>query len=83
MKTWATRKNKSQYYRNNTPASSSDGMDPIGVALTLSRRMLSILKEKRIINIQAHLEMIALGITMCSEVRFISHVFNHMISLPH
>ena len=77
MKTWAARNNKGQYYPNDPTVSSLDGKDTIGVALTLSRRMVSILKQKRIINIEAHFQMIALGLTICSEVCFFNlfHIY--------
>ena len=83
MKVWAARKNKNQFYHNNTSTSTLDETDPVGVALTLSRRMVSILKEKRIINIEANLEMIALGMTICSEVRLFYIYLNHLIFFSH
>jgi len=47
---------------------SSDGKDLAGVALTLSKRLITVAKGKNILNIEAGLEMIALGMTICSEV---------------
>jgi len=69
MKTWATRiKSEGQNYGKAPATSSLHGMDPVGLALTLSKRMISIVKLKRIINIETSLEMVALAMTICSEV---------------
>jgi hypothetical protein len=49
-------------------SSSSDGKDPAGVALTLSKRLITVVKAKSILNVWAGLEMIALAMAISSEV---------------
>lgn len=45
------------------------------MALSLSRRLISVFNVKKILNIEAGLEMIALGMTICSEVAvFYTHL---------
>ena len=49
----------------------SDSKHPADVALpvTLSRRLISVVKIKNILNIEAGLEMIALAMAISSEVQ--------------
>jgi hypothetical protein len=42
--------------------------DAAEVALTLSKRLIAILKVKKVMNVEAGLEMIALALTISSEV---------------
>ena len=42
--------------------------DPAGVALSLLRRVIAVGKTKKILNIEAALEMIAFGMVICSLV---------------
>jgi hypothetical protein len=68
LKSWGEcGKTKAQYF-SNAPFSSSDRKDPAGVALTLSRRLITVAKAKNILNIEAGLEMIALAMAISSEV---------------
>jgi hypothetical protein len=51
------------------PSSSiSDGAHPADVALTLSRRLVSVVRVKNMLHIEAGLEMIALAMAISSEV---------------
>jgi len=70
LKTWGDRdKTRSQYSLNGQLSASRDGQgDAVGVALTLSRRLVGILDVKKILNVEAGLEIMALGVTMTSEV---------------
>lgn len=47
---------------------SNDGQEPAPVTLTLSRRLIAVAKFKKVLNIEAGLEMLALGISIASEV---------------
>jgi len=67
LKTWGEREKTRTQYSSNGP-SSSDGKDPAGVALTLSKRLMTVAKSKNILNIEAGLEMIALAMAISSEV---------------
>jgi hypothetical protein len=42
--------------------------DPAGIALSLSRRLIAVVKLRNILNIEAGLEMIALAMMISSEV---------------
>jgi hypothetical protein len=68
LKIWGEREKTRAQYISNGPTSSSDLKDPAGVALTLSRRLIAILGEKKIVNIEAGLVLIALGLAISSEV---------------
>ena len=45
--------------------------DRVGVSLSLLRRVMAVGKMKKILNIEAALEMIALGMVICSEVQIL------------
>jgi len=67
MKSWGQcEKTTTQISTNAAP--SSDGKDPAGVALTLSKRLITVVKAKSVLNIEAGLEMIALAMVISSEV---------------
>jgi hypothetical protein len=70
LKTWGDRdQTRSQYSLNSQLSASKDGQqDAAGVALALSRRLIGILKVKKILNIEAGLEMMALAMNISSEV---------------
>lgn len=70
LKTWGNRdQNRSQYSKSSQASGSKDSNeDAAGVALTLSRRLIGIVRVKHVLNIEAGLEMMALGITLSSEV---------------
>lgn len=70
LKTWADRdQSRLQYSLTGQQSASDNGQeDAAGVALTLSRRVIAIVKVKKILNIEAGLEIMALGLTMISEV---------------
>lgn len=72
LKSWGERERTRAQYLNNALTSSSDRNDPAGVALTLSRRLITVFKAKNIINIEAGLEMVALAMAISSEVFNIS-----------
>jgi len=67
LKTWAEREKTRTQYFSFSP-SLSDRKDPAGIALTLSRRLISVVKAKNVLNIEAGLEMIALAMAISSEV---------------
>lgn len=69
LKTWGEREKILAQYSTTAPTSSSlDGQDAAGVALALSRRLIAVVKVKDIVNVETGLEMIALGMAICSEV---------------
>lgn len=51
-----------------------DRQDPAGVALTLSKRLIDVFNVKRVLNIEAGLEMIALAMAICSEVGIFAYI---------
>lgn len=55
-------------FKQGATSPSVDGEDPAGVALTMSKRLIAIFKAKKVLNIEAGLEMMALGIIICSMV---------------
>ena len=71
MKTWGDReKSRAQYaFTAQQQLASNEGQEPAGVALTLSRRLIAVVKVKKILNVEAGLEMMALAMTIASEVR--------------
>lgn len=69
IKTWRDReKTRTQYIQTAQIPSSVDQQDPADVALTLSRRLIAVVKVKNILHIEAGLEMIALAMAISSEV---------------
>jgi hypothetical protein len=70
LQTWGDQhQTRSQYAIAGQQSASKDSQhDAAGVALTLSRRLIGILKVKKILNIEAALEIMALGATISSEV---------------
>lgn len=70
LKTWADRDQTWSRYSASAQLSGSDHRqeDAAGVALTLSRRLIAIMKAKKLLNIEAGLEIMALGVTIASEV---------------
>jgi hypothetical protein len=68
LKTWREREKTRAQYSSKAPHSLSDGKDPAGVALALSRRLITVGKAKSVLNIEAGLEMIALAMAISSEV---------------
>lgn len=67
LKTWGDRNQSRSEYSAQLPAS-NDIQEPASVALTLSRRLIAVVKFKKVLNIEAGVEMIALGTTIASEV---------------
>ena len=56
-------------YNNKAHTPSTDeGQDAAGIALSLSRRLIAVVKVKNILNIETGLEMIALAMAISSEV---------------
>lgn len=68
MKTWQDREKTRAQYFGDAPTSLPDWKDAAGVALTLSRRLITVFKAKKILNIEAGMEMVALGMAISSEV---------------
>jgi hypothetical protein len=70
LKTWGEReKSRSQYAQTAQATISNKGQgDAADVALTLSRRLIGIMKVKQILTIEQGLEMMALALTISSEV---------------
>lgn len=69
LRTWRDReKNRFEYSKMGPSSSISDGAHPADVALTLSRRLVSVVRVKNMLHIEAGLEMIALAMAISSEV---------------
>jgi hypothetical protein len=70
LKTWADREETRSAYALTAQQSVSNKVqaDAAEVALTLSRRLIAILRAKKVMNMEAGLEMMALAITISSEV---------------
>lgn len=70
MKTWRVRKEaRAEYSHTATTPSTVDGGGVAGVALTLSKRLIAVVKVKDVLHIETGLEMIALVMAISSEVR--------------
>jgi hypothetical protein len=80
LKIWGEREKTIGQYLSQGSSSSSDWKDPAGVALTISKRLINVVKAQKILNIEAGMEMIALAMAISSEVRyagfFQKHPFN-------
>jgi hypothetical protein len=57
-----------QYSQCPSSSSSIGSTDTAGIAFTLTKRLIAVSKLKKVINLEAGLEMIALGIAICSQV---------------
>ena len=68
LKTWGEREKTRAQYSSEATQLSSDGSDTAGIALALSRRLITVEKTKNIVQIEAGMEMIALAIAISSEV---------------
>jgi hypothetical protein len=67
--TWADRANKASEYALNVQSSLSiDKENPNVLTLALSRRLIAGVKVKNIVNIEAGLDMIALAMSISSQV---------------
>jgi hypothetical protein len=73
-KTWKNRETTRAQYSlpvtgsASSSASSVEGRDPASIALIVSRCLIAVVKVKNILNIEAGLGMIAIAMTICSEV---------------
>ena len=65
---WEEHERTKVQYFSNGPTESSDWNDPAAVVLTLSRWLIMVVKAKKVLNIEAGFEMIALGMAISSEV---------------
>jgi hypothetical protein len=75
LRTWGEREKRRSQYAKTAPTSSTvDGKNPADVALTLSRRLIAVVKVRNILHIEAGLEMIALAMAISSEVSYV-HIF--------
>jgi len=71
LRTWGEReKRRSQYHNTAAMSSTVDGKNPADVTLTLSKRLIAVVKVRSILHIEAGLEMIALAVAISSEVSF-------------
>jgi hypothetical protein len=78
LKTWVDREKKLANYNTIPPTTSSAGpRDPAGIALSLSRRLIAVVKVKNILNIESGLEMIALAMAISAEVAKLEFLFFH------
>jgi hypothetical protein len=69
LKTWGDREpTRAQYAESASTPSFANGQDQADVVLTISRRLLDLVKVKKILRIEAGLEMIALAMAISSEV---------------
>jgi hypothetical protein len=69
LRAWGDREQtRAKYLKAATNFSSVNLQDPAGVALTLSRRLIAVVKVKSVLHIEAGLEMIALAMAISSEV---------------
>ena len=68
LKTWEEHKRTELQYFSNGPTESSDWNDPAAMVLTLSRWLITVVKAKKVLNIKAGFEMIALRMAISSEV---------------
>jgi hypothetical protein len=69
LKTWGEREKTRAQYSCEATHPLSDRKDPAAVALSLSRRLITVFKAKNILNIEAGMDMIALAMAISSEVR--------------
>jgi hypothetical protein len=58
---------------------SVDRQDPARIALTVSKRLIAVFKSKRLLNIEAGLELMALGLIICSMVCNFNTYLNHFV----
>lgn len=80
LKTWGEReKTWAQYSHSSSISLSDHGLDPASVALNLSKRLLNVGKVKKIVRIEAGLEMIAFGVAISSAVHNIDFFESHLI----
>jgi len=71
------RRIRAQYDETASTSQASDSQQPADIALKLSRRLISVMKVKSIVNIEAGLEMIALAMSISSQVR--DHVVEKIV----
>jgi hypothetical protein len=70
LRTWGDcEKTKAKYSSASSIPLSADGRNSADISLSLSRRLIDVVKFKNILNIEAGMEMIALGMVISSEVR--------------
>jgi len=70
LKTWRLREEaRAEYSHTATTPLTLDGGDVAGVALTLSKRLIAVVKVKDVLHIEAGLDMIALVMAISTEVR--------------
>ena len=74
-KTWGDRERTKLQYFSNGPTKASDWRDLAAITLTLSRKLITVVRAKSILNIEAGLEMIALAIAISSEVHYNQFLF--------
>lgn len=74
---WQNREKAADNYLNNAgPIQRYNGKrDPALVALTISKRLIALVKFRNVFNIEAALEMIALAMSISSEVVYFIFIF--------
>ena len=77
MKTWRDRERTRAHYSQKGPTPQS--VDPASIALTVSKQLIAVFKNKKLLNIEAGLEMIALGTIICSMVCNFVIYLNHFV----
>jgi hypothetical protein len=84
MKTWRDSQKTRARWAETAPASSSvHGPDHADILLSISRRLINAVKVKNILQIEAGMEMMALALSISSEVRNIDlSMAIGFISLP-
>ena len=75
LKTWGDCKRTKLQYFSNRPTKASDWKDLAAITLTLSRKLITVVRAKSVLNIEAGLEMIALAMAISSEVHFNQFLF--------
>jgi hypothetical protein len=69
---------RAQYSQRGATLPSVDREDPAGIALAMSKRLIAVFKNKRILNIEVGLEMMALAMVICSMVCNFGMYLNHI-----
>jgi hypothetical protein len=79
LKAWRDRERTRAHYSQKDPTPSVDQHNPASIALTVSKRLIAVFKNKKLLNIEAGLEMIALGMIICSMVCNFVIYLNHFV----
>ena len=69
---------RSQDSENHPTAPSVNGQDAASIALTISKQLINIFNSKRLLNLEAGLESITLGVIICSMVLTLDIYCNYL-----